>query len=129
MTARMSSWLVPIVGTVIGLLLAVALLGRSAGPVQVALSFAIVVGYALGVHALRTRSDLASVLSGTPPDERWSAINLQALSVAAQILALALVIAYLATTFGGGDATAYAWTGALFGASYLGGLAWYRRRS
>ena len=129
MTARMSSWLVPIVGTVIGLLMALALLGRAAGPFQVVISFAIVVGYAFGVHALRTRSDLASVLSGAPPDERWSTINLQALSLAAQILALALVIAFLATTFGGGDATAYAWTGSLFAATYLGGLAWYRRRS
>lgn len=129
MTARVTSWFVPIVGFVIGILMALALLGRGAGPAQVAISFAIVAGYALGLHALQTRSDVASVLSGLPPDERWATINLRALSLAAQLLAVALVVAFLATEFSGGDATAYAWTGALFGASYLGGLVWYRSRT
>ena len=129
MTARMTSWFVPIVGLVIGILMAIALLGRGGSPAQVAISFAIVAGYALGLRFLQTRSDVAGVLSGLPPDERWASINLRALSLSAQLLAVALVIAFLATEFSGGDATAYAWTGALFGASYLGGLAWYRGRS
>jgi hypothetical protein len=129
MTARMSSWLVPAVAIAIGVLTAIALLGRAAGPAQVAISVAIVVGYGLGVHALRTRSDIAGVLSGLPPDERWATINLRALSLSAQVLAVALVVAFLAATLSGGDGIAYAWTGGLFGAAYLGGLAWYRRTS
>ena len=129
MTTRMSSWLVPGVGLVVGVLIAAALLDRHASPAEVALSFAIVAGYALGLRALQARSDVASLLSGMPRDERWESINLRALSMSAQVLAVALLVAFLASEFGGGDATAYAWLGALFGATYLGGLAWYRGRS
>ncbi len=32
------------------------------------------------------------------------------------------VAAFLVTRFGGGDATPYAWVGAVFGVAYLGGL-------
>ena len=129
MTTRMSSWIVPIVGLVLGVLIAAALLGRQANPAQAGVAFAIVAGYALGLHALQSRSDMASLLSGLPRDERWESINLRALSMTAQLLAVALVVAFLATEFGGGDATVYMWLGALFGATYLGSLVWYRSRS
>ncbi|HLO36628.1 MAG TPA: hypothetical protein VK194_11115 [Candidatus Deferrimicrobium sp.] len=129
MSTRMSSWIVPLVGLVLGVLIAAALLGREASPLEAVVAFAIVAGYALGVHALQSRSDMASLLSGMPRDERWEAINLRALSMAAQLLAVALVSAFLVTEFAGGDATAYTWLGALFGATYLGGLVWYRSRS
>lgn len=129
MTTRMSSWIVPLTGLVLGVLIAAALLGRDASPAQAALAFAIVAGYALGLHALQSRSDMASLLSGMPRDERWESINLRALSMTAQLLAVALVVAFLATEFAGGDATAYTWLGALFGAVYLGSLVWYRGRS
>ncbi len=125
----LSRWLVPTVGFVLGLLIAAAELGRSASPWQAALAFAIVAGYALALRALQSRSDMASLLSGLPRDERWESINLRALSLAAQAIAVALVGAFLATQFSGGDATPYAWLGAVFATAYLGGLAWYRRRS
>jgi hypothetical protein len=129
MTTRLSKWFVPLVGLVLGLLIAAAELGRNATPVQGAISFAIVAGYALALRALQSRSDVASVLSGLPRDERWESINLRALSLAAQVIAVVLVGAFLVTQFGGGDSTPYAWVGAVFGAAYLGGLAWYRSRS
>lgn len=129
MTTRMSRWLVPAVGVVLGLLIAAAELGRTASPWQAVLAFAIVAGYALALRALQAKSDVASVLSGLPRDERWESINLRALSLAAQLVAVALVGAFLVTRFGGGDAMPYAWLGALFSVAYLGGLAWYRSRS
>lgn len=129
MTARMSSWLVPVVGFVIGIAMAAALLGRDASPIQAVIAFAIMAGYALGLRFLQSRSDVASVLSGMPPDERWASINLQALSLTAQLLAVVLVLAFLVTLFAGGDAMTFAWLGAVLGATYLGGLVWYRSHS
>ena len=72
---------------------------------------------------------MASLLSGLPRDERWESINLRALSLAAQVIAVVLVGAFLVTQFSGGDADTYARLGAVFAAAYLGGLVWYRRRS
>jgi hypothetical protein len=129
MTTGVSKWFVPAVGFVLGLLIAAAEMGRTASPWQAALAFAIVAGYALALRVLQSRSDMASLLSGLPRDERWESINLRALSLAAQILAVVLVAAFLVTRFGGGDATPYAWLGAVFGLAYLGGLVWYRSRS
>jgi hypothetical protein len=70
-----------------------------------------VAGYALLLLVLQSRSDVASVLSGLPRDERWESINLRALSLAAQVVAVALVAAFLVTSFGSGDPTPYAWLG------------------
>ncbi len=129
MTTGMSRWLVPAVGFVLGLLIAAAALGRQATPVQAVISFAIVAGYALLLLVLQSRSDVASVLSGLPRDERWESINLRALSLAAQVIAVVLVGAFLVTSFGGGDPLPYAWVGAVFAVAYLGGILWYRARS
>lgn len=124
-----SSWTVPIVGFVLGILIALSLLGRDATPAQAAIAFAISAGYALVLRALQSRSDVASLLSGMPRDERWNWINLRALSFSAQVLAVAIVGAFLVAQFGEADATPYAWLGALFGVTYLGGIVWYRQRS
>lgn len=129
MTTTMSRWAVPAVGLVLGLLISAALLGQNASPAQVAVSFVIVVGYAFVLRALQSRSDVASLLSGLPTDERWESINLRALSLAAQLIAVALVVAFLVASFAGRDALPYAWLGAVFAGAYLGGLLWYRRRS
>jgi hypothetical protein len=125
----MSSWLVPAVGFVLGLLFGAAEMGRNASLWQAALAFAIVAGYAIALRVLQSRSDMASLLSGLPRDERWESINLRALSLAAQVIAVALVGAFLVTQFGGADSTPYAWVGAVLAAAYLGGLVWYRSRS
>ena len=129
MTTNMSKWVVPTVGFVLGLLIAAALLGRHASLAQAAVAFVIVAGYAIALRVLQSRSDMASLLSGLPRDERWESINLRALSLAGQLIAVVLVGAFLVTQFGGGDSTPYAWVGAVFGVGYLGGLLWYRSRS
>ena len=129
MTTNMSRWVVPAVGFVLGLLMAGALLGRHASLAQGAVAFVIVAGYAIALRALQSRSDMASLLSGLPRDERWESINLRALSLAAQVIAVVLVGAFLVAQFAGGDATPYAWVGAVFAVAYLGGLVWYRSRS
>jgi hypothetical protein len=129
MTTTMSRWFVPVVGIVLGLLIAAAELGRGASPLEATVAFAIVAGYVLVLRALQSRSDMASVLSGLPTDERWASINVRALSLAGQVMAIVLVAAFLVTRFGGGDATTYAQLGAVFGIAYLVGLAWYRMRS
>jgi hypothetical protein len=125
----LSKWFVPAVGLVLGLLIAAAEMGRDAQPWQAVLAFAIVAGYALALRALQSRSDMASLLSGLPRDERWTSINLRALSLAAQVMAVVLVAAFLVARFGGGDADTYARLGAIFAVAYLGGLIWYRSRS
>ena len=129
MSMTMSRWAVPIVGLVIGSLIAAAELGHNASLGQAALAFAIVAGYAIGLRFLQSRSDVASLLSGLPSDERWESINLRALSLAAQAIAVVLVAAFLVAQFAGLDATPYAWVGAVFAVTYLGGLIWYRSRS
>lgn len=129
MTAAISKWTVPIVGLVLGLLISAAMLGSNASPAQAAVAFAIVAGYAIVLRLLQSRSDVASLLSGLPRDERWETINLRALSLAAQVMAIVLVGAFLVTQFGKADATPYAWLGALFALTYLGGILWYRQRS
>jgi hypothetical protein len=45
------------------------------------------------------------------------------------VIAIALVGAFLVMQFSRADSTPYAWLGALFGATYLGGILWYRQRS
>jgi hypothetical protein len=122
MATNMSKWVVPAVGFVLGLLMAAALLGRHASLGQAAVAFVIVAGYAIALRVLQSRSDMASLLSGLPRDERWESINLRALSLAGQLIAVVLVGAFLVTQFSGGDSMPYAWVGAVFGVGYLGGL-------
>ncbi len=129
MTTNMSRWVVPAVGLVLGLLIAAAQMGRNASLGQAAVSFFIVAGYAIALRALQSRSDVASLLSGLPRDERWESINLRALSLSGQLIAVVLVGAFLVTQFSGGDSMPYAWVGAVFAFGYLGGLVWYRSRS
>ena len=129
MTTSMSKWVVPIVGFIIGILIAAAELGRQATPAQAALAFIIVAGYAIALRLLQSRSDMASLLSGLPRDERWASINLRALSLAGQLVAVVLVLAFLATEFAGGDSQPYALVGVIFAVGYLGGLVWYRSQS
>ncbi len=125
----LARWFVPAVGLVLGVLIAAAELGRNASPLQAVVAFLIIAGYALALRALQSRSDMASLLSGLPRDERWTSINLRALSLAAQVMAVVLVGAFLVTQFSGGDADTYARLGAVFAVAYLGGLIWYRARS
>jgi uncharacterized membrane protein len=129
MTSRTSRWLVPVFGLILALLVVGAELGADASPTQAAIAFAIVAAYALGIGLLQYRSETASLLAGLPVDERWGSINQRALSLAAQVMAVALAVVFISVSFAGGDAIPYALLGALFAASYLGGILWYRWRS
>ena len=129
MTTALGKWFVPIVGLVVAILIAASMLGSHASPAEAALSFAIVAGYAIVLRVLQSRSDVAGLLSGLPRDERWESINLRALSLAASVLAVVLVGAFLVAQFANADPTPYAWLGAVFGVAYLGGIVWYRQRS
>ena len=129
MTTGMSRRVGPVVGIALGFLAAAAALWYQASVGQAAMAFAAVAGYPILVLASRWRFDVGSLLSGRPRDERWESIHLRALSLAAQLLAVVLAGAFLWNTFGGGDATPYAWLLASFAATYLGGIAWYRARS
>jgi hypothetical protein len=129
MTSTITKWTVPVAGFVLGILIALSLLGRDATPAEAAIAFAVVAGYAILLRLLQSRSDVASLLSGMPRDERWDSINLRALSLAAQVIAVAIVGAYLVAQASGADPIPYAWLGALFAVTYLGGILWYRQRS
>jgi Na+/H+ antiporter NhaD/arsenite permease-like protein len=128
MMTGMSKWAVPAVGFVVGLLVAAAELGRRATPLQAALAFAIVAAYALGLRLLQSRSETASLLSGLPVDERWESINNRALALAAQVIAVIILVVFLVTEYEGGDAMPYALLEAAFAAAYFGGILWYRWR-
>jgi Ca2+/Na+ antiporter len=128
MKTNSSRWVVPAFGVVIGLIVAAVALARNATPLEAAVSFAIVAGYALGLRLLQARSETASLLSGLPVDERWAAINQRALSVAAQAMASILLAAFLLAQFTGGDWKPYAFLGAAFAVSYFGAIVWYRWR-
>jgi hypothetical protein len=128
MVTGMHKWVVPGVGFAIGLLVAAAELGRQATLLEALVAFAVVAAYALALVALQSRSETASLLSGLPVDERWESINGRALSLTAQVIALMILIAFLASQFSGGDAMPYAWLGAVFATAYLGGILWYRWR-
>jgi uncharacterized membrane protein len=128
MTTRPRSWGTPLVGLVAGTGAAVILAQRSGSPLVGLIVFAIIGGYVLALVLFRARSDTASVLSGEVVDERWELIHQRALSLTAQVMAAALVGAFLFTELSGGDATPYMWSASLVGATYLGAMFWYRSR-
>ena len=70
MTTGMSKWVVPAFGFVLGLLVSAAELGRQASPLQAAVAFAIVAGYAIALRVLQSRSDVASLPDGVWPARR-----------------------------------------------------------
>jgi len=120
---------VPILALVVGLLMAFAEMGQHASAVQVILAFAIVGAYALALVVLQSRSETVSLLSGLPVDERWASINQRSLASAAQVIAVALVGAWIVVEFAGGDAMPYASMAAVFAVAYLGSILWFRWRS
>jgi len=129
MTTPLTRWVVPVFGVGLAVLIGAAELARHASPIEALAAFVIVAGYAITLRVFQSRSDVASLLSGMPGDERWASINSRALAVAAQVVAVALVVAFVVVQFGGGDATPYALIAAVFGLAYLGALAWIRSRS
>jgi uncharacterized membrane protein len=124
-----SSWRTPVVGVAIALVVA-GIQYKSTGSAAEAIAvLAIVGGYALGLVALRSRRETAGVLSGVVVDERYELIHQRALAFSAQVMAVVLVGAFVATEVIGNDAAPYAWPAGVLGASYLAAMFWYRWRS
>jgi hypothetical protein len=120
---------VPVVGLVLGVVIAAADLARGASIGEAAIGLTIVVGYSLAILLFQSRSDTAKLLSGIPVDERWAAMNEKALASAGAIIAAVLVGAFIVVEFAGGDAMPYAGMAAVFGIAYLGSMLWFRWRS
>jgi uncharacterized membrane protein len=126
---KLSSWRTPVVGVAIALVVA-GIQYKSTGSAAEAIAvLAIVGGYALGLVALRSRSETAGVLSGVVVDERYELIHQRALAFSAQVMAVVLVGAFVAMEVIGNDAAPYAWPAGVLGASYLAAMFWYRWRS
>jgi hypothetical protein len=126
---RRPRWLVPLVGLVLGLVIAAADYARYGSLAGAALAFAAMVAYVLAVLVLQARSDTASLLAGLPVDERWESINQRALASTAKVVAAVVLAAFIVAQITGGDAMAYAWLAAVVGLVYLGSIVWFRWRS
>jgi hypothetical protein len=126
---RRPRWLVPLVGLVLGLVIAAADYARYGSLAGAALAFAVMVAYVLAVLVLQARSETASLLAGLPVDERWESINQRALASTAKVVAVVVLAAFIVAQITGGDAMAYAWLAAVVGLVYLGSIVWFRWRS
>lgn len=122
-------WLMPITAIALGLAIAGADYVRARSLLGALAGFSIVVGYVVAVMLLQKRFETASVLAGVPVDERWATINQRALASTAAVLAVVLVVAFVAAELTGGDALAYAGLAAIFTGVYLGSILWFRWRS
>jgi hypothetical protein len=123
-----SGWWLVLVGLVIGGVLGMADLAASGSPGRALTDVAIIVGYTLILALFRSRSETASVLAGSPVDERWEAINLHALAAADLIAGLASLGGFVVAEVTGHDAAGFAIVAGVVGIAYIGGVVWYRWR-
>jgi len=128
MTNRVRRWSTAAIGVAIAIVIAVVEIRRYGSAFDGALDVAIIGGYVVALLVLRSRSETAGVLAGEILDERWQLINQRALALTGQLIAAVLVAAFIVADATGGNAGPYAWTAALVGATYLGGILWYRWR-
>ena len=76
----------------------------------------------------RTRSETASVLAGSPVDERWQAINLHALAGAGLVGAVVSLGGFVIAEASGHDWSGFAIVAGTVGIAYIGGVIWFRSR-
>jgi Na+/H+ antiporter NhaD/arsenite permease-like protein len=93
-----------------------------------AISFAIMAAYAVVVFALSTRSDIAGVLAGNAPDERYRAIDLRALAATGLVLILYVIGGFLWEQAHGRSGMPFTLMGAVAGVTYLGAIVYGRYR-
>jgi xanthine/uracil permease len=113
------SWTTLLVGLVVAAVIAVIEVRRYDSAFDGIVVMAIIGGYVLALTVLRSRSVV---------DERWQLIHQRALALTAQLIAVVLVAAFVITDATGGNAAPYSWPAAVVGATYLGGVLWYRWR-
>ena len=93
-----------------------------------AISFGIMAAYALVVFAFSTRSDIAGVLSGNAPDERYRAIDQRALAATGLVLILYVIGGFLWEQVHGRSGMPFTLMGAVAGLTYLGAVVYGRFR-
>lgn len=93
-----------------------------------ALSFGIMAAYAVVVYVLAGRSDVARVLAGDAPDERYRAIDQRALAVVGLVLILYVIGGFLWEQAHGREGMPFTVMGALAGLTYLAALIYGRFR-
>jgi Na+/H+ antiporter NhaD/arsenite permease-like protein len=93
-----------------------------------AISFAIMAAYAVVVFAFSTRSDIAGVLAGNAPDERYRAIDLRALAATGLVLILYVIGGFLWEQAHGRSGMPFTLMGAVAGVTYLGAIVYGRYR-
>jgi len=121
-------WWLVLVGLVVGGAMGAADLVGSGSPARALTDLAIVAGYTVVLALLRTRSETASVLAGSPVDERWQAINLHALATAGLVGALVALGGFVVAEATGHDWSGFAIVAGTVGIAYIGGVIWYRSR-
>jgi Na+/H+ antiporter NhaD/arsenite permease-like protein len=93
-----------------------------------AISFAIMAAYALVVFAFSTRSDIAGVLAGNSPDERYRVIDQRALAATGLVLILYVIGGFLWEQAHGRSGMPFTLMGAVAGLTYLGAVVYGRFR-
>ena len=123
-----SGWWLVLVGLAVGGVLGLADLAANGSPGRALIDVAIVGGYTLVLALLQSRSETASVLAGSPVDERWAAINLQALATAGLVAAVVSLGGFVLAEVTGHDWSGFAIVAGAIGIAYIGGVIWYRWR-
>jgi hypothetical protein len=121
-------WWLVLVGLIIGGILGLADYAASGSVVRAIIDVAIVTGYSSIVAIFRSRSETASVLAGSPVDERWQVINMHALAAAGLVGAVVALGGFVLAQASGHDWSGFAIVAVAIGISYLGGVFWYRSR-
>jgi hypothetical protein len=93
-----------------------------------AVSFAIMAAYGLVVLVFSSRSDIAGVLAGNPPDERYRVIDERALAAAGLVLIVYVIGGFLWEQAHGRGGMPYTLMGAVAGLTYLGYVVYARFR-
>ena len=119
MTTTLNRWPVLVVGAAIGILVAAANFVGGGNPAQAILAAAFPIAYALVVTILARNNELASVLAGSPVDERFAQLNTQAGSLAFGATAIVALGAFLVAQATNGDWLPWALLCALMALTYL----------
>ena len=123
-----SGWWLVLVGLAVGVVLGLADLAANGSLGRAVIDVGIVGGYTLVLALLQSRSETASVLAGSPVDERWAAINLHALAAAGLIAAFVSLGGFALAEATGHDWSGFAIVAGVIGIAYIGGVIWYRWR-
>ena len=118
---------VPVTALVLGIVAWIAL-AVGGDPRSGAVSFAILAAYGAAVYLLASRSDVARVLVGDAPDERYRAIELRAVAAVGIVLIACVIAGFLWEQAHGRSGMPFTLMGAVAGLTYLAGVVYGRLR-